>query len=162
MAGRDREEEESGGFKVTDRRLFTPDGQLRSEVESNPPEAKAEAVKTEAPREHPAHEPPPGPKANAEPGVARPSESPGPVSFEHLVMSLATTAMYQLGMVKSPQDEGPPVDLVAAKETIDLLDILQQKTMGNLTPEEEALLTGSLYELHMVFVDLSKNAGLVR
>ena len=76
-------------------------------------------------------------------------------------MSLATTAMFQLGLVANSTDETPRVDLIAAKETIDLLDILKQKTQGNLTPQEEGLLTGSLYELRMVFVELSGKTGRV-
>ena len=156
MPDRKREdEEESGGFKVTDRRLFTPEGERRPDAETAPP-------KTEVP---PAQQPPAGTPASPAKPDSPPAEPhpehQGPVSFEHLVMSLATTAMFQLGLVANSTDETPRVDLIAAKETIDLLDILKQKTQGNLTPQEEGLLTGSLYELRMVFVELSGKTGRV-
>ncbi|OFW01636.1 MAG: hypothetical protein A3G20_01815 [Acidobacteria bacterium RIFCSPLOWO2_12_FULL_59_11] len=74
-------------------------------------------------------------------------------------MSLVTTAMYQMGLAVRPGEVAPPPDLLAAQETIELLTILQQKTKGNLTKEEEQLLTNGLYELRMVFVELSRKAG---
>ena len=151
MSERDKEEREEG-FKITDRRLFTPEGERRPEVQETAQEPPP---------------PPPAPDSRPQPEQGPPPElgertGHEPVSFEHLVMSLATTAMFQLGLVKNPQEENPRVDLPAAKETIDLLEILQQKTKGNLTPAEENLLTGSLYELHMVFVELSGKTGRSR
>ncbi len=158
-ADREREEEASG-FKVTDRRLFTPEGERREEAaptpapESAPPPPQAKPPAAEQPSASRA-------ESHLDSGPAAPGEGtrpqrPGPVSFEHLVMSLATTAMYQLGLVKSHEDENPPIDLPSAKETITLLEILQTKTKGNLTEEEQGLLEGSLYELHMVFVEMTK------
>lgn len=147
------EEEEPVEFKVTDRRLFTPEGERRPDAEAAPPKTEP------APPRRPSAEPPPSQAKPEAPRAQPPPERQGPVGFEHLVMSLATTAMFQLGLVKNPEDESPGVDLPAAKETIDLLDILQQKTKGNLSEEEEGLLTGSLYELRMVFVELSGGAG---
>ena len=152
-----KKEEESVEIKVTDRRLFTADGQRRTdvepEVEKAPPKAAAPS-----PKAPPAEPAPSQGKPETMPAQAS-SEPHGPASFEHLVMSLATTAMFQLGLVKNPSNENPPVDLPAAKETLDLLDILQQKTQGNLSEDEEELLTGSLYELRMVFVEITKKAG---
>jgi hypothetical protein len=74
-------------------------------------------------------------------------------------MSLVTSAMLQLGLAARPGE--PPVrpDLPAAQETIDLLALLQQKTKGNLTREEEEILSGSLSELRLAFVELSRRAG---
>ena len=154
----DREkDEESAEFKVTDRRLFTPDGQRRTGLEADVEEAPPHAAA------HSPHRPPAEPspsRGKPEARAAQASSEPhGPASFEHLVMSLATTAMFQLGLVKSPENENPAVDLLAAKETLDLLDILQQKTQGNLSEDEEELLKGSLYELRMVFVEIAKKAG---
>ena len=148
-----QKEEESVGFKVTDRRLFTPDGQLRSDVETEKPKSEAASPKS-----------PPAEFATkqAKPESHQAERSPdrmGPITFEHLVMSLATTAMLQLGLVNGPGNEHPPVDLPAATETIDLLEILQQKTKGNLTEHEDELLTGSLYELRMAFVNVSGSLG---
>jgi hypothetical protein len=146
-------EEKSGEFKVTDRRLFTSEGERRVEVKAEPPLPESPA----------ANQPPAGPLHSEPrpetPHAEMPSQRHGPPSFEHLVMSLATTAMFQLGLVKGSEEETPRVDLLAAKETIDLLDILQQKTKGNLSGTEEDLLRDSLYELRMVFVELSGTTG---
>ena len=92
-------------------------------------------------------------------GVAAP---PGTVQFEHLIMSLVSSAMYQLGMAAPPGQVAPPPDLHAAQETIDIIGLLQQKTKGNLTPEEDELLNGSLQELRLAFVELSRRAGRMR
>ena len=86
----------------------------------------------------------------------------GPIRFEHLVMSLATTGMLQLGLATQPGEPALPPDFPAAQETIDLLDLLQKKTKGNLTREEEEVLTGSLYELRMAFVELTRHLGRSR
>ena len=74
-------------------------------------------------------------------------------------MSLLTTAMFQMGLAARPGDPPPPPDLAAAQETIDLLTVLQEKTKGNLTKEEEEILGGGLYELRMAFVELSRRTG---
>ena len=159
MPERKQEEQE---FTVVDRRPFTPEGERRTDVplpEPSPPE------------------PPPRPQAPREPAGARAPKSPasaaaappgpseagqGAVQFEHLIMSLVTSAMLQLGMAGRPDEVPPPPDFVAAQETIDLLGLLQQKTRGNLTPGEEEILTGSLSELRLAFVELSRRAGRVR
>ncbi len=156
------QEEEPSEFKVVDRRLFTPEGERRADAEPEPPKTEPRAE----PKAGAKPESPP-PKAPATEPLPQPGEAPrgqphagrhGPVSFEQLVMSLATSAMFHMGLVRSHEGDHPRIDLPAAKESIDLLDILQQKTKGNLTGEEEGLLEGSLYELRMVFVELS-NAG---
>jgi len=153
-----RKDEEPEEFKVVDRRSFTSEGERRAELPPEP--AKPE--------------PPPPPAAEAaakapstaasETGSAAgaPAEEQGPVQFEHLIMSLVSTAMYQLGMATRPGEPPPPADLPAARETIDLLAMLQQKTQGNLTHEEEQLLAGSLQELRLVFVEISRHSGRIR
>ena len=77
-------------------------------------------------------------------------------------MSLISQAMYQLGMAAAPGQAPPRPDLPAAQETIDLLGVLRAKTKGNLTPEEDHLLTGGLQELQLAFVELSRRAGRIR
>ena len=150
----DREkEEETAGFKVTDRRLFTSDGQLRRDVEIDKPKEETAPPKR-PPAESATKQAMPEP-----PGPEMATDRTGPITFEHLVMSLATTAMLQLGLVNGPGSEHPPVDLPAARETIDLLEILYEKTKGNLTEHEEDLLSGSLYELRMAFVKVSGSKG---
>jgi hypothetical protein len=165
MADRDREEE-SEGFKVVDRRLITSEGERRPDAEAEPPKAKVpekSAPEAQAkPQGKPEAAAPPPRKAPAETSQAEPEHKhAGPASFEQLIMSLATTAMYQLGLVKANEEDQPRMDLAGARETIDLLHVLQEKTKGNLTSEEQSLLDGSLYELQMMFVELS-NPGRSR
>lgn len=148
----DRKEEESAEFKVVDRRLFTSDGQLRPDAVIEPPKAEKPVVKPSAAKPAKSQTKPEAPPAEAQ------REQRG-AGFEHLVMSLITTAMFQLGMDARPGEPPPPPDLPAAQETIELLRVLQEKTQGNLTKEEEEILRGGLYELRMVFVELSRRAG---
>lgn len=152
-------EEEASEFKVTDRRKFTAYGDPRAD--SEPVAAPKEAPSSPPP---PPPSPPstPPPASGKQPKPSGPEPAPaqrGPVNFQHLVFSLATTAMFQLGLMGNPGEEQPKADIAAAQETIDLLDVLEKKTKGNLTREEEGLLTNSLYELRMCFVEVSRKTG---
>ncbi len=140
------EKSEPSSFRVVDRRTFTADG-TRREGASTEEEKKRER----GPQSPPS--PPSAPGAEAEPEEF-PGETPG--GFETLVSYLSTTAMFQLGLLAGPSGERIPADLVNARRTIDLLDVLQQKTRGNLTPEESRLLEDVLYELRMSFVEVEK------
>jgi hypothetical protein len=64
--------------------------------------------------------------------------------------------MFQLGLIPGPGGERIPADMTNAQRTIDLLQVLQEKTQGNLTPNESRLLDDVLYELRMTFVELQK------
>ena len=153
----DHKEEEPVEFKVVDRRLFTQEGERRPDAEIESPQAPPQA---EAPPRKPAAPEPPRPPTKSETARAEAKrDQPPAVNFEHLVMSLLTTAMFQMGLAARPGDPPPPPDLAAAQETIDLLTVLQEKTKGNLTKEEEEILGGGLYELRMAFVELSRRAG---
>jgi hypothetical protein len=137
------EKKEPSEFKVVDRRSFTPEGSRREDV---PTEQK----KTEPP--------PPSPGA-ARPEVVQEPEEEFPeeaTGFETLVSYLSTTAMFQLGLIAGPGGERIPPDMVNAQRTIDLLQVLQEKTSGNLTPQESRLLDDVLYELRMTFVEMQK------
>jgi hypothetical protein len=79
-----------------------------------------------------------------------------PSGFETLVSYLSTTTMFQLGLLAGPGGERIPPDMQNAQRTIDLLQVLQDKTQGNLTPTESRLLDDVLYELRMTFVELQK------
>lgn len=138
------EKSEPSSFQVVDRRAFSADGTRREGV------VKEEEKKREA---QPSPSPRSAPRAEAEPEEF-PGEMPG--GFETLVSYLSTTAMFQLGLLAGPSGERTPADLISARRTIDLLDVLQQKTRGNLTPEESRLLEDVLYELRMSFVEVEK------
>jgi len=76
-----------------------------------------------------------------------------PASFEFLALSIRTQAELQLGLIHfGPESERPKPDLDLARHSIDLLGMLQEKTKGNLTLEEQRLLENSLTELRFRFV----------
>lgn len=178
---------EQSGFKVTDRRLFTSEGELRVEVpeEVEAPKAAADPTATpaassveQAPapavaeaagmpdREMPA--PPTGAEQDAQAAAYRQSskdldaqvELSGhsakdfEITFERFLASLYMTSMMQLGLMRQ-QGEQPRVDLIGARQTIDTLSLISEKTKGNLTPAEENFLQNSLYELRMAYVEVT-------
>jgi len=138
-----KEESSSSGFRVVDRRPFAADG---SRKEGTPhEEEKAEAAPA---RDRSTQFEPP-----SQPTGPYDDESPG---FETLVSYLSTTAMFQLGLIPGPSGEHIPADLPNAKRTVDLLEVLQEKTQGNLSARESRLLEDVLYELRMSFVEMQK------
>ncbi|MGD0226429.1 MAG: DUF1844 domain-containing protein [Terriglobia bacterium] len=137
------EKHEPSGFKVVDRRSFTSEGSRREE---GAPVARKP-------------EPPPQTERVPRPQAVEPLDeefSGEPSGFETLVSYLSTTTMFQLGLIPGPGGERIPADMTNAQRTIDLLQVLQEKTQGNLTPQESRLLDDVLYELRMTFVELQK------
>jgi len=160
MPNRKEKEEESGEFKVVDRRMFTSEGEVRTDLPPEPPPPPAPTPEPAPPQSQPQASSSPA-EGGAKERPATPSHAPGAVQFEHLIMSLVTTAMYQLGMAARPGEIAPPPDLPAARETIDLLAVIQEKTKGNLTHEEVQLLSGSLQELRLVYVEITRQSGRI-
>src|SRR5262249_47460706 len=142
----DQKKEES--FRVIDRRPFTAEGELRKEVvEEQEREAKREAAaRPLAPTDTP--------KAPAAPAPAElPKRSQ---SFENLVRMLGSNAAMVLGAYADPRTGQPVIDPDAARELIDMLDALHEKTSGNLAPEEEGLLLDLLGKLKMTFLEINQ------
>ncbi len=138
-----KEDDSSSGFRVVDRRPFSADGSRKDDVvpdEKNEP--AAQATDRSAPRETP-----------SEPVSPFEEDSSG---FETLVSYLSTTAMFQLGLIAGPSGEHIPADMPNAKRTLDLLEVLQEKTRGNLSANESRLLEDVLYELRVSFVEMQK------
>ena len=85
------------------------------------------------------------------------------IDFMTLVVSLSQTALVHLGEVIDPEPGGgpgtPALDLPMARQTIDLLGVLQEKTKGNLTGDEERLLDQVLYDLRLRFVEVAREAA---
>lgn len=77
-----------------------------------------------------------------------------PVTFEHLVNQLYVSAMIQLG-AGTQEGQRPRVDILGAKQTIDLMGILAEKTRGNLSEAEDRTLQAVLYEVRMAFLELT-------
>ncbi len=159
-------EEEQGEFKVVDRRLFTQDGERRPDAVIEPPQPAPPApdAARKVPLPKPPFPEPPRSQAKSSPagtGAPTAAEPRGKsaAQFEQLVLSLLTTAMYQMGLAARPGEPPPAADFAAAQETIDLLTMLQEKTKGNLTAAEADILTGGLYELRMAFVELTRRMG---
>ena len=76
------------------------------------------------------------------------------ITFERFMASLYMTAMLQLGLMRQ-QGAQPQVDIIGARQTIDTLSLLSEKTKGNLTAAEENFLQNSLYELRMAYVEVT-------
>ncbi len=188
------EKRQESGFTVTDRRLFTEDGELRKDVgeeaapkAATPPVSVPSSSQT-APRET-------APAANAvaafpaaADGLAGQDMPAAPtaaeqqaqadayresskdldsrvelsgrsakefeMTFERFMASLYMTAMLQLGLMHEQGGE-PRLDIIGARQTIDTLALLGEKTKGNLTPTEEAFLQNSLYEVRMAYVEVT-------
>ncbi|MFH0799601.1 MAG: DUF1844 domain-containing protein [Pseudomonadota bacterium] len=86
-------------------------------------------------------------------------EGAGPmpeINFLTFVLSLATSAQVHLGVVPNPVSGKEEKDMGAAKQTIDILGILQEKTKGNLSDDEDRLLQHVLYDLRMMYVEKNK------
>ncbi len=134
------EEEKKGeGFVVRDKRKFTETG------ESRPSEARAEAQPEEkAQPEEQAQE--------AAAGGAPPQEDLPEMTFSNLVLSLSTSAMFHFGDFADPVTKKTERNLLAAKQTIDILGMLQDKTRGNLNPDEKGVLDAVLFELRLRYV----------
>ncbi|HEX4020547.1 MAG TPA: DUF1844 domain-containing protein [Acidobacteriaceae bacterium] len=76
------------------------------------------------------------------------------VSFEHVIQSLYMTAVMHLG-AGTPQGEKARIDLMGARQTIDMLDILAKKTVGNLMESEQHMLDSALFEARMMFLEVT-------
>ena len=128
----------SRGFRVTDRRRFSDDGETREDdrpTEPDPPAASA-------------------PEPQAPPGDPLTSPLDDIVSFSSFLLGLSTQALLHLGEIEDPVSGRVERDLGAAKHVIDILGILKDKTRGNLEQAEQQLLDAVLYDLRMRYVEL--------
>jgi hypothetical protein len=184
---------EQSSFTVTDRRLFTSEGELRSETaqetethpsaptpvaapDAVPPkaavvaEAAAPAVVELAEAAEDREMPIPPSTAEQEAQAAAYKQSSKDldtqvelsghsakdfeITFERFMASLYMTAMVQMGMMRQ-QGGQPQVDIIGARQTIDTLSLIAEKTKGNLSPVEANFLQNSLYELRMAYVEVT-------
>lgn len=142
------EQKKEETFRVIDRRPFTSDGELRKDVVAEQErEAKLEAAKT-------------APSAAEQPKTAA---TPPPAdaskrlpAFENLVRMLGQNAAMVLGAYADPRTGQPVIDPEAARELIDMLDGLHEKTKGNLAHEEEELLLDLLGKLKLTYVEINQ------
>jgi Domain of unknown function (DUF1844) len=110
--------------------------------------------------ERPASAPTTASKETVPPPSASGTESTSgmPVTFASFVISLGSSSLMLMGEQLDPQQAAMPVNLPQAKEIIDLLSVLETKTKGNLTNEEEAVLRDMLYALRMKYVSLTSKS----
>lgn len=156
-------------LKVTDKRIFTPEGEVRDEFRdqirpSETPAAAASPAVQEAPAPAPAAEPKSAPQpeprqeSNAEPPQRQPGEriEPPDTPFTQFIEQLFAQAAMSLGLMRDPYGQVRP-NPAAARQLIDIISMLQEKTKGNLSAEEAEFLTSTLGELKLAYVQRTKN-----
>ncbi len=86
------------------------------------------------------------------------AESPAlpEIDFGTFIMSLASSVLVHLGEIAHPESQKPERNLALAKQTLDILGLLQEQTRGNLTKEETELLENLLYDLRLKYVEAKK------
>ncbi len=136
------EKEEKKDFVVKDRRIFAEenrDAEPKEEKETPPAEKEKEAK---------------GDETGKEPDTE--TQQPPPqfpeINFATFVASLNASALLNLGAIEDPASGTRDKSLPMAKQTIDILSMLQEKTAGNLSQEEESLLKNILYDLRIMYV----------
>jgi hypothetical protein len=120
------------GFTVKDKRAFDSQGKIKEES------AKVEEEK--------------GEEKKREKGFAPLPE----INFSSFILSISSSALLHLGEIADPQSGEKKKDLELAKQSVDIIALLKEKTKGNLTEDEEKLLEHLLYDLRMRFVQASE------
>lgn len=128
--------EEEKGFQIRDR---------RSQISGGEEKAQEKKPSVEEKKQVPPQESPSGRE-----------EASFPVNFSSFILSLATSALIHLGEEANPATGERSIQLPLARQVIDLISLLEEKTKGNLTKEEEGLITQILYTLRMKFVEMEK------
>jgi len=142
-------------IKVTDRRIFTSEGEIREEfrqeIKAGDPFAAKPATPPAPPKEQPAERrqtPNPQPPASGE----RRNKT-----IADFVEPLIAQAYVSLGMLRDPYGQKPKIDVAAARQMIEMVTMLKDKTAGNLTPDEDDFLSTHLGELKLAFVQRTKS-----
>lgn len=152
--------EKPSSFKVVDRRAFTSDGEMRPDASPVAPHTAAATQPTSPAATHATTEPSTPlhtDTAGKSTQDAAPKAPPPQLQFAHFLLSLGGSAQMAMGLVPHPHTGLVTKDLPGARGTIDLLAMLEQKTQGNLTPDEAQLLQELLYALRLQFVEVTKN-----
>jgi hypothetical protein len=127
------------GFSVKDRRIFAEEKPADEASKSAPGESRQEGEAQAAPPK------PPRP----EPEAAAPLPE---VNFSTFIFSLNSATLVHLGIIEDPASGQKTRNLPLAKQTIDILGMLESKTRGNLSSDEEAMLRSILYDLRMIYI----------
>lgn len=129
------EEKKDKGFVIRDRRFS-------AEESDSAPEKSPEGPKDEPKKEEPRPE---AKKRAAEPAYPE-------IDFSNFVISLSSSVLFHFGEIPDPVTGKPERNMSAAKQTIDILGMLQEKTKGNLNEDEKKLVDGILFELRIRYV----------
>jgi len=146
-------------IKVTDKRIFTAEGDIREEYRKSV--TPTDPAKTPPPPPLPRQERTQEKSVEAPQGgekkkrISDRGANPG-TAFTNFVESLVVQTYMSLGMLRSPYQSQVAVDLPAARQLIDIITMLGEKTKGNLTPEEADFLSAHLGELKLAYVQRSK------
>lgn len=161
--------EKKADFVVSDRRKFTDEGELRTDVRDEQREQTASSGSNPSLDSDPMPAPPSHAEQEAQGHEYRATNKKlddllaegghgkaedFEMTFDRLVQSLYVTAMLQLGIMRR-EGENPRPDIIGARQTIDTLGVLKDKTKGNLTSQEEGLLQNVLFELRMAFLEMT-------
>lgn len=135
--------DEEKGFSVKDRRLFSGEETEKTPQEDIPEDSPSAGETKDAPRA----------EAAARTGAEGLEDMPLPaVNFPTFILSLNASALLHLGAIEDPETGRPSKNLPMAKQTIDILSMLADKTRGNLTQDEENMLKNVLYDLRIAYV----------
>jgi Domain of unknown function (DUF1844) len=152
MAMKEEGDEKERGFKVQDRRRFSAEGEVKPGAEEAKPEP---APSPSGPR--PGVEAPAAVKAGEGAGAGGEDAGADPeLNFATFIVGLSTEALAALGEMPHPATGQHGRDLRAARQLIDILGILRDKTRGNLDRDEESLFEAILYDLRMKYVELAR------
>jgi hypothetical protein len=136
------EEKEEKGFVLKDRRKIS--------LEDTEPEGEAQRGEEKAESERAREKPEEVPREKEEGRRFLPE-----VTFSTLVFSFSSSALVHLGEIPEPETQEKRLDLPLAKQVIDTLGLLQEKTKGNLSKEEDQLLRSVLYDLRLRYLQKS-------
>lgn len=134
---------EKKDFIIKDKRIFS-----QAEGESKEAEDKARAPRTQEPPPE-AGKPEPG---KPEPGEPEEELQLPEINFATFIFSLNSSVLVHLGIIEDPASGKKQRNLALAKQTIDILGMLEEKTRGNLSRDEEQMLKSILYDLRMIYV----------
>jgi hypothetical protein len=152
-------------IKVTDKRIFTADGEVREEFRQEIKPADPTTKPAERPPAPPEKTPPPPPPKPVEGSptgqerrrtLADKAANPG-TPFSNFVEPLIAQAYMSLGMLRNPYQPQSKIDVGAARQMIEIITLLEEKTRGNLTPEEDDFVGTHLGELKLAYVQRTKN-----
>jgi hypothetical protein len=155
------EEQEKKGFRIVDKRRFNSEGETRADAPERPepPPAPAPPPRQAPPQQQAARSDARGaPQQHDGPPQGRepPQQTTGGMDFISFIASLATQALAALGALPEARAQGMPVSIEMAREYIEIIAMLQAKTRGNLSREEDAAMQRVMTELRMVYVEVTQ------